>query len=84
MFSLCYPEHLLEDVGVFRCLLAVSLSELLFGYPVTVVSGKGYVEVKLLGVNKGKAVEKILKTLTTLHGDVDFVLCIGDDRHVEN
>ncbi|KAL8426563.1 hypothetical protein ACSSS7_008084 [Eimeria intestinalis] len=58
--------------------------ELLFGYPVTVVSGKGYVEVKLLGVNKGKAVEKILKTLTTLHGDVDFVLCIGDDRSDED
>ncbi|KAL8272770.1 hypothetical protein Esti_003320 [Eimeria stiedai] len=60
--------------------LSGHLSELLFGYPVTVVSGKGYVEVKLLGVNKGKAVEKILKTFTTLHGDVDFVLCIGDDR----
>lgn len=67
------------------CLDVVSLfSELLFGYPVTVVSGKGYVEVKLLGVNKGKAVEKILKTLTTLHGDVDFVLCIGDDRSDED
>ncbi|KAL8430647.1 hypothetical protein Efla_005132 [Eimeria flavescens] len=64
--------------------LSGHLSELLFGYPVTVVSGKGYVEVKLLGVNKGKAVEKILKTLTTLHGDVDFVLCIGDDRSDED
>lgn len=64
--------------------LSSHLSELLFGYPVTVVSGKGYVEVKLLGVNKGKAVEKILKTLTTLHGDVDFVLCIGDDRSDED
>ena len=46
----------------------------------TVVSGKGYVEVKLLGVNKGKAVERILQTLSTLHGDIDFVFCIGDDR----
>ncbi|CDI79935.1 trehalose-6-phosphate synthase domain-containing protein, putative, partial [Eimeria acervulina] len=55
--------------------------ELLFGYPVTVVSGKGYVEVKLLGVNKGKAVERILQTLSTLHGDIDFVFCIGDDRY---
>ncbi|CDJ29186.1 trehalose-6-phosphate synthase domain-containing protein, putative [Eimeria mitis] len=60
--------------------LSSHLSELLFGYPVTVVSGKGYVEVKLLGVNKGKAVERILQTLSTLHGDIDFVFCIGDDR----
>ncbi|OEH79151.1 trehalose-6-phosphate synthase domain-containing protein [Cyclospora cayetanensis] len=51
---------------------------------VTVVSGKGYVEVKLLGVNKGRAVEKIMQTLTTLHGDIDFVLCIGDDRQVHH
>ncbi|XP_026192293.1 probable alpha,alpha-trehalose-phosphate synthase [UDP-forming] 9 [Cyclospora cayetanensis] len=64
--------------------LSSHLSELLFGYPVTVVSGKGYVEVKLLGVNKGRAVEKIMQTLTTLHGDIDFVLCIGDDRQVHH
>ncbi|KFG39981.1 trehalose-phosphatase, partial [Toxoplasma gondii FOU] len=55
------------------------LGELLFGYPVSVMSGKGYVEVKLRGVNKGHAVEKVLRKLSNLHGDVDFVLCVGDD-----
>ncbi|KFG61324.1 trehalose-phosphatase [Toxoplasma gondii RUB] len=60
------------------------LGELLFGYPVSVMSGKGYVEVKLRGVNKGHAVEKVLRKLSNLHGDVDFVLCVGDDRSDED
>lgn len=66
----------------FRCLLFYCwlFSELLFGYPVSVMSGKGYVEVKLRGVNKGHAVEKVLRKLSNLHGDVDFILCVGDDR----
>lgn len=55
--------------------------ELLFGCAVTVMSGKGYVEVKLRGVNKGQAVEAVLKRIQAIHRFVvDFVLCIGDDR----
>lgn len=33
--------------------LSQHLNELLFGYPVEVISGKGYIEVKLQGINKG-------------------------------
>ncbi|CEL98035.1 unnamed protein product [Vitrella brassicaformis CCMP3155] len=60
------------------------LSELLFGYPVSVMTGKGYVEVKLRGVNKGVAVQKVLSKLTKINGEVDFILCIGDDRSDED
>lgn len=66
--------------GTLSVLSAFCASELLFGYPVSVMSGKGYVEVKLRGVNKGHAVEKVLRKLSNLHGDVDFILCVGDDR----
>lgn len=53
---------------------------LLRGYPVKVVNGKGYVEVKRADIDKGTSV---LKTLEEL-GQVDFVLCIGDDRSDED
>eukprot|EP00922_Rhytidocystis_sp_ex-Travisia-forbesii_P060305 GHVS01089405.1.p1 GENE.GHVS01089405.1~~GHVS01089405.1.p1 ORF type:complete len:1047 (-),score=173.86 GHVS01089405.1:125-3265(-) len=60
------------------------LSEMLFGYPVTVVSGKGYVEAKLRGINKGNAVSRMLKQITAIRGEVDFILCMGDDRSDED
>lgn len=53
---------------------------LMAGYPVQVVSGKGYVEVKRNDIDKGKAVERVLAQL----GRIDFVLCIGDDRSDED
>ncbi len=55
--------------------LSSALEDLLFGYPVDVTSGKGYVEVKLKGVNKGVAVQLILEQIQKVKGDVDFVLC---------
>eukprot|EP00930_Biecheleria_cincta_P043777 TRINITY_DN3004_c0_g1_i1.p1 TRINITY_DN3004_c0_g1~~TRINITY_DN3004_c0_g1_i1.p1 ORF type:complete len:1106 (-),score=187.22 TRINITY_DN3004_c0_g1_i1:135-3116(-) len=53
---------------------------LLCGYPVKVVSGKGYVEVRRGNIDKGTSVTKMLEQL----GKVDFVLCIGDDRSDED
>lgn len=53
---------------------------LLCGYPVQVVKGKGYVEVRRGNINKGTSVTKMLEQL----GKVDFVLCIGDDRSDED
>lgn len=55
----------------------------MFGCPVSVMSGKGYVEVKLSGVSKGKAVELLLKKIADKSSGgapIDFILCIGDDR----
>lgn len=42
------------------------LSEFLFDQPVDVISGKGYLEVRLRGVTKGKAVERILLQLSQI------------------
>lgn len=58
---------------------------LLFGYPVKVVNGKGYVEVKRSDVDKGTAVAQMLEDLKrTCSQPVEFVLCIGDDRSDED
>jgi len=59
--------------------LTESLVSLLQSYQCEVASGIGYVEVRLRGVNKGCAVNKLLDHF----GDVDFVLCVGDDRSDE-
>lgn len=64
--------------------LSSHLKELLFGFEVDVIDGKGYVEVKLRGVNKGVAVTRILAKVAQTFGDVDFVLAIGDDRSDED
>lgn len=64
--------------------LSSHLKELLFGFDVEVSEGKGYVEVKLRGINKGVAVQKVLSKVAAAFGDVDFVLCIGDDRSDED
>jgi trehalose 6-phosphate synthase/phosphatase len=58
---------------------------LLKGYPVKVVWGKGYVEVKRLDVDKGLAVKRVLDDLKNELGIVvDFILCCGDDRSDED
>jgi len=58
---------------------------LMHGYPVMVVNGKGYVEVKRRDVNKGLAVERVLDRIDAHLGQpVDFALCIGDDRSDED
>lgn len=64
--------------------LSSHLKELLFGWDVEVMEGKGYVEVKLRGIHKGVACQKVLSKVTQTFGEVDFVLCIGDDRSDED
>jgi len=57
---------------------------LMYGYPVVVVNGKGYVEVKRSDVDKGVAADRVLAEVKERVGHVDFVLCIGDDRSDED
>lgn len=60
-------------------------SGLLYGYPINVVSGKGYVEVKHEFIDKGIAVRRVLDAFSKQVGSKpDFVLCIGDDRADED
>jgi len=65
--------------------LTAALEDILSGgsYGVNVTAGKGYVEVKLDGVNKGVAALNILGKLGNLRGPPDFILCVGDDRSDE-
>ena len=63
--------------------LSAALEETLSSHHVVVSSGKGYVEVKIRGVNKGVAATTILKELETKISRPDFVLCIGDDTSDE-
>jgi len=55
------------------------LDNLLQGYPVSVHVGKGYVEIKPAGVDKGVIVDHMVNHLNAHAGGVDFVLCVGDD-----
>jgi trehalose 6-phosphate synthase/phosphatase len=57
---------------------------LMRGYPVTVSSGKGYVEVKRSDINKGISVSRIMNEIQHHIGQIDFILCIGDDRSDED
>jgi trehalose 6-phosphate synthase/phosphatase len=63
--------------------LVSALEDLLRKYSVSVTHGKGYVEVKLNGVNKGAAAAAIASRLANVRGEIDFVLCVGDDRSDE-
>ena len=49
---------------------------------VDITTGKGYVEVKVRGVNKGAATVRFLESLGV--SSPDFILCIGDDRSDES
>jgi len=64
--------------------LSSHLKELLVCFDVEVVEGKGYVEVKMNGINKGVAVATILDKVAKTFGEADFVLCCGDDRSDED
>ena len=59
--------------------LADHLSGVLSTYAVDVVSGKGYLEVRPKGVDKGQIVDHMVNLLYSTSGGVDFILCIGDD-----
>ncbi|CRH01135.1 glycosyltransferase, putative [Plasmodium relictum] len=55
------------------------LKDFLIGYPVSIVNGKGYLEVKLNNIDKGKIVIHILSLYEYLGYTFDSILCIGDD-----
>ena len=72
------------EVGAWQAReLAAALEETLSAHHVVVSSGKGYVEVRIRGVNKGVCATTIIHELEASKGRPDFVLCIGDDRSDE-
>ena len=46
--------------------------------------GKGYIEVRARGINKGVIVDHVVSLLHSHCGGLDFVLCIGDDTADEH
>ncbi len=48
-----------------------------------ITSGKGYVEVKPNGIDKGEFVRKLIKRKMKKTHKLDFILCIGDDESDE-
>ena len=59
------------------------LQGVLANAPVEVTIGKGYLEVRPHGINKGVMLDHMLDRLQCNSGGVDFVLCIGDDTSDE-
>ena len=55
------------------------LQGVLLHAPVELTMGKGYLEVRARGINKGVILDHIISLLYSNCGGVDFVLCIGDD-----
>lgn len=49
------------------------------GWPLDIIHGKDYIEVRPEGVGKGKVIERILGKMRTDGNPADFVLCLGDD-----
>eukprot|EP00184_Porphyridium_aerugineum_P004640 CAMPEP_0184695282 /NCGR_PEP_ID=MMETSP0313-20130426/2971_1 /TAXON_ID=2792 /ORGANISM="Porphyridium aerugineum, Strain SAG 1380-2" /LENGTH=983 /DNA_ID=CAMNT_0027153713 /DNA_START=336 /DNA_END=3287 /DNA_ORIENTATION=- len=57
------------------------LETVLGAFDTQVVTGHGWLQVRLANMNKGAMTERIL---TSLHINPEFVLCIGDDRTDED
>jgi len=65
--------------------MVYNLQATLAQYPLEVMRGPDYVEVRPQGVNKGVAVDKIVSALERRAGAKphDFIMCIGDDQSDE-
>eukprot|EP00002_Diphylleia_rotans_P016525 TRINITY_DN3217_c0_g1_i3.p1 TRINITY_DN3217_c0_g1~~TRINITY_DN3217_c0_g1_i3.p1 ORF type:complete len:930 (-),score=208.84 TRINITY_DN3217_c0_g1_i3:490-3279(-) len=65
--------------------LCAHLEEILSSYDIQIQHGKGLLEVKPHGINKGVAVERILQEVGSKDGSSqDFIMAIGDDRSDED
>uniref|UniRef100_A0A7S1TLK9 Alpha,alpha-trehalose-phosphate synthase (UDP-forming) n=1 Tax=Erythrolobus australicus TaxID=1077150 RepID=A0A7S1TLK9_9RHOD len=60
------------------------LETVLNAFEVQVVTGHGWLQVRLQNMNKGAMTEKILKELLPDGSSPGFVLCLGDDRTDED
>eukprot|EP01027_Heterolobosea_sp_BB2_P009520 GEZU01014023.1.p1 GENE.GEZU01014023.1~~GEZU01014023.1.p1 ORF type:complete len:794 (+),score=283.04 GEZU01014023.1:81-2384(+) len=61
--------------------LKLHLAQALVNMPIDIITGKMVIEVRLVGVNKGALVRKLLIRYAP---NRDFVFCVGDDRTDED
>ncbi|ORM41372.1 putative trehalose synthase [Babesia sp. Xinjiang] len=59
------------------------LKDIMSSYPVEVHWTKWHVDVRQKGANKGAALLNLAKLYSSVYGDLDFVLCMGDHRSDE-
>uniref|UniRef100_A0AAV1VA43 Uncharacterized protein n=1 Tax=Peronospora matthiolae TaxID=2874970 RepID=A0AAV1VA43_9STRA len=68
------------DFGVLQATeLKEHLEGVFEGWPLNVIQGKDYIEVRPKGLGKGEIVKHLLKKMRVDGNPADFVLCIGDD-----
>ncbi|OII75243.1 trehalose-6-phosphate synthase [Cryptosporidium ubiquitum] len=60
------------------------LSELLINFPVNVISGNDYVEVRLQGINKGVAVQAILNQINSLTSNFEYMSEDSEIKKLKN
>ena len=63
--------------------MIVQLKPILRNFAVDILEGKGYVEVRQRGVNKGASAMSLLNSMKSFGQIVDFILCLGDDSSDE-
>ena len=63
--------------------LTSELANLIIKYNLKLISGKGYIEIIAMGVNKGYFVGYKIKEYIKHKKALDFILCIGDDTSDE-
>ncbi|KAJ0402921.1 hypothetical protein P43SY_005906 [Pythium insidiosum] len=74
-----YGKSDLEFGALQAAELKEHLESVFEGWPLDVIQGKDYIEVRPEGVGKGKVLGHIVESMRVDGNAADFVLCIGDD-----
>ena len=78
-----YRDCDLELGKAFSNVITLDLENNLKNFNLNIINGKGYVEVKPNGINKGAFASFILREEILKKRSPDFILCIGDDTSDE-
>lgn len=78
-------HHTDPEFGVTQSTeLFAILKEIMLPYPVDVQCNKWNVHVRYKGINKGAALLNVARRYSAVHGNFDFVLCVGDHKSDED
>ncbi|CAM9446996.1 unnamed protein product, partial [Choristocarpus tenellus] len=69
--------------------MQINMEDVLSNLPLEILQGNRMLEVRHQATNKSMVAEAVLKLLSTSQsvrerGEVDFILCVGDDRSDED
>uniref|UniRef100_H3GDY3 Uncharacterized protein n=1 Tax=Phytophthora ramorum TaxID=164328 RepID=H3GDY3_PHYRM len=74
-----WPDVPLSALATLEQLCKDPRNTVFIGWPLNIIQGKDYIEVRPEGVGKGKIVGHLLNKMRVDGNPADFVLCIGDD-----